>query len=446
MTGHHIGKGRGVLALAGIASLLVATVVWDGDPLHRRAVFIAGSCIILWLLEAVPPFVPTIILLAATPLVLGSLGEPFRLVDVLTWPADPVMVLFAGGFALGVAAQKHGIDRQVAGVAVRLARGDRRLLLGLVVLATTLLSMWMSNVAAAAMMIAAIRPIVAELPPREPSRRALLLGVALGANFGGMMTPIGTGPNGIAIAAVSNGKQITFFHWMGFAVPLAAGMVLLGLAMLLLRYGVRGRFGPMEAMPPPSRGGMGVVVLFGACVLAWLAEPLHGFPAALVALLAVAALFVTRLLERGDLGKLDWSTLGLIAGGVSVGKLLEHSGIVGALASQIPADAVPRTLWLGGLVAASALCSSVMSNTATAAMLIPIASSLDPSASTAVLTAIGCSLGVPFTISTPPNAMVYGEGGLTAGELLWLGFPLMLIGGTLITFTGVPFLQLLGVR
>ncbi|MFP2913676.1 SLC13 family permease, partial [Pyxidicoccus sp. 3LFB2] len=168
-----------------------------------RAVLIAGACLVLWLTEAVPPFVPTLLLMGATPVLMGPLAADYRLPAVLTWGMDPVLALFLGGFTLEVAAMRHGLDSAVARHVVRLSHGRPRLLLLLVMAGVAFLSMWMSNVAAAAMMLAALRPILQATAPGAPLRPALLLGVALGANFGGMATPVGSGPNALAVSAAS---------------------------------------------------------------------------------------------------------------------------------------------------------------------------------------------------------------------------------------------------
>jgi sodium-dependent dicarboxylate transporter 2/3/5 len=179
-------------------------------------------------------------------------------------------------------------------------------------------------------------------------------------------------------------------------------------------------------------------------VLTWVSEPLHGLSAPLVALCVTLALFGSGLLGRRELNALDWSTLGLIAGGISLGKLLETTGATTAF-QVIDWSALPRMAWLSLLVAASAGLSSLMSNTGTAALLIPLASTVDGSASTAVIIAIAASFGMPFSISTPPNAMAYGEGGLRSSDLLFVGLTLMLFGCALTTLTGSAVLQLLGV-
>jgi sodium-dependent dicarboxylate transporter 2/3/5 len=297
------------------------------------------------------------------------------------------------------------------------------------------------------MMIAALRPLLAGAKPDDPFRRALLLGVATGANFGGIATPIGTGPNAIAIAAVTDqGTPVTFLSWMTFALPLAVGLVLAGLLLAALRFRVRGASGLPEVPRAPLTGaGRAVVAVFFAAVAAWLTEPLHGIPAAVVALAVTAVLFGSRLLEREDLGRLDWATLILIAGGLSLGSLLDQSGLVQAAAAAMPFGEASPFLRLFALCLACAMLSALMSNTATATLLIPLAASLGLGPSTTVLIAIAASLGVPFAISTPPNAMVYGEGGIRLADLVIPGLVLMILGCLLISATGPAVLALAGI-
>jgi sodium-dependent dicarboxylate transporter 2/3/5 len=406
---------------------------------------VAGVCLILWLSEIVPPYVPTFVLWALAPLLLAPLGEDFGLRRVLGWSADPVLVLFLGGFTLGVAARRHGIDTWIAGTAVRLAGGRRLALLLLTAGATATLSMWMSNIAAVAMMLASLRPLLAGMPDDPRFRRALLIGVALGGNFGGIATPIGSRPTAIALAAISE-YPISFLSWMAFALPLAAGLLLAGLVFLAARYRVRGAsLLPELPRVTPTVGARWVIAVFVATVAAWLTEPVHGASAALVALAAPVLLFGSGLLGREDLSRLDWSTLILIAGGIGLGHLLEASGLVAAVAGSVPWAAVPplgRTLLL---CSASAVLAALMSNTAAVTMLIPLAASLDPSPSTAVLIAVSASLGIPFVISTPPNAMVHGEGGVRSTDLLVPGLILMVLGVLLVSTTGPALLRLMGI-
>lgn len=435
---------RPAAAVIGVAVSL--GVAWLGvdSPILARSIAIAGVCLTLWLTELVPPFVPTLLLVGATAALLGPLEASYRLPAVFTWCADPVLALFLGGFTLEVAASRHGLDAAVAQHVVSLARGSRRLLMLLIIAGVAFLSMWMSNIAAASMMLASLRPLL-QSSQDTTLRRALLLSVALGANFGGMATPVGTGPNGIAISAAAPYAHVTFVQWMAFALPLTGLMLGLGFLMLVVGYKIHGRF-EFNAAPAPklSTQARWVLGVFAACAALWLSEPLHGLSAPLVALGAVVALFGTGLLRREDLGKLDWSTIILIAGGITLGRLVEHSGVVATALRGVDWSTWPQLAQAGVLVTLSALLAALMSNTGTAALLIPIAVQLFPSASMPILVAVGCSFGIPFVISTPPNAMVAGEGGVDSTDLLRVGIPLMVIGCLVVTLTGPWVLRLFG--
>jgi sodium-dependent dicarboxylate transporter 2/3/5 len=420
------------------------------DPMHARAAAIAAACLVLWLTEAVPLYATTLLLWVGMVAALGPLDpKAFSLQPVLSTSANPVMALFFGGFALSVAGSKYGIDAYLAEWIVRLSGGSRLRLLLLVAAGAAILSMWMSNIAAAAMMIATLRPLftaAGEGPGGAGFRKALLLGVAFAANFGGIATPIGTGPNLIAIGAVAPMRTITFLQWMSFGVPLAVVMVAFASGLLAWRYRVAGR---LDHVPPPAtdltRKGWAVVAIFFVAVTGWLTEPLHGVSTALVALAVAGALFAGGLLDRRDLAKLEWDTLLLVAGGLALGELFHSSGLAASLAHSTDLSALPHPVFLLALTFGCGLISAVASNTAAAAMLIQIALGLIPQPSVAIVVALGASMGVPFVISTPPNSMAYGQGGLRSGDFIVPGVVLMLGGCAVVAFAVPPVLQWMGI-
>lgn len=442
------------LTVAGIA--LTATLVFDSNVLRLTAI-IAGICLTLWLSELVPPFVPTLLLWTLTPILLGSFDKKFELSHVLNWAIDPVLALFFGGFVLGVATEKYGFDKLLANLALRSAGKSFAKFLLLVILLTAFLSMWMSNIAAAALMLAALHPVLLNFEVDDALRRALLVGIALGADLGGISTPIGTGPNAIAIASISETSHISFLAWMSFALPLSIGMLFLSFAFIRLRVRRQqgdwsNKFGQLsenvfggenhQSIKPKETAFLLILV---ATVVLWLSEPLHGISASVVSLAATSVLFLTRLLKKEDLLRVDWSTLLLIAGGITLGKLLEQSGLVKIIAGSVAWNDLNPTLALFLLCLASATLSALMSNTATAVMLIPLAHALIPEPSTAILVAIAASFGIPFVISTPSNAMVYGEGGVRFGDLFLPGIIIMLLGCLIISLTGRSVLNLVGI-
>lgn len=433
-----------------VTILLLSLIVVGGlaaidDPILCRVTILGGCALVLWLRETVPPYVTTIALVGGIPLLLGATQPAYRLGPVMGWAADPVLALFFGGFALGAAASRHGIDVQIAERALALSRHRRRRLLALVIAATALLSMWISNIAAAALMLAALRPHLHHGEHTQPFRGALLLGVAMGANLGGMATPIGTGPNGIAIAHLEPWTRITFLQWIGFALPLVIGMLAICYFLIMRAHRVEGAYQPIDVLVEPlGSRARGLVIVFVLAAVAWLSEPLHGVAAPIVALGVAVILFGGGWLGREDLGRMDWSTLLLIAGGIVLGRLAERSGLLESIARNASGGDIPLTMRITAFVLVAALMGAVMSNTASAAVLIPLALGLGLPRSIAVLIAIGTSFGVPFTISSPPNAMAYGEGGLTSRDLLRVGLPLMIIGCLVAGLTGPFILRWMG--
>jgi len=445
------------LVIAMVLAASLSSVLAFDTAILRLTSIIAATCLALWLSEVVPPFVPTFLLCTLTALVLGPLDKNFSLPHVLSWAIDPVLALFFGGFVLGVAAERYGFDRSLANLALRSAGRSFAKFLLLVVLLTAFLSMWMSNIAAAALMLASLHPLLRSFDVDDVLRRAMLVGIALGANIGGISTPVGTGPNAIAIAAISETSPISFIGWMSFALPLSGGMLLLGFALIWFRTRVyqaswAGRperlnddFPGTDNVPITIRAKAAFLIILTATVAFWLSEPLHGIPASVIALASASILFVTGLLKKEDLLRVDWSTLLLIAGGIALGKLLEQSGLIKVVAANIAWNEMNTTLALFLLCLTSATLSALMSNTATAVMLIPLAYALIPAPSTAILVAIAASFGMPFVISTPPNAMVFGEGGVRFSDLFIPGIVIMLLGCLIISLTGRSVLAWVGI-
>lgn len=434
---------RWVLALVATAAGVWASFAGFDEPTARRGGTIAAACLALWLFEVVPPFVPTLLLLVAAPVALGPGFEPQ---NVLLWMADPVLMLFFGGFVLGEAATVHGVDRALASAALRWARGRGRRLIAGAAVTTAFLSMWMSNVAAAALMFACVQPL---FPDKSRLGRAVLVAVAVGANLGGMATPISSGPNAIAIAAMD--QPMPFLYWMAFGVPLAAGSIGVAVVLLIVVHRI-GASDPVPVLaaagtPPgaPDHPRPGVVGAIAAmAILGWVTEPLHGVPASVVSLGLAVVLFASGLVPAERLRHVDWSTLLLIAGGIGLGRLAGAAGLVEPVATALTSADHGPGVRLFMLVAASATLASVVSNTGSVALLIPLAVAVLPEVPTApILIALGSSFGMPFVVSTPANAMAVAAG-VPAKDLLLPGVVLLGGGCAVLAATGPALLTAFG--
>jgi len=202
--------------------------------------------------------------------------------------------------------------------------------------------------------------------------------------------------------------------------------------------------GPVATATLNTRGWT-VVVIFFLAVAGWVLEPVHAMPAAVVALGATALLFGSGLLDKSDLARVEWSTLLVVAGGLSFGRLVEASGLASTVAAGVDWQSLHPTILLFALVTTCAILSALASNTAAAAMIIPIALSIVPNPGVAVLIALGASMGAPFVFSTPPNTLAYSQGGFGAHHLFIPGIVLMLVGCGLLIVLGPLLMRLVGI-
>lgn len=454
------GKSHRGLVILAVALLAAATaVLWleQASTLPREACLMAGIFLlaaILWATEALPLFATSLLVIGLQTLLLANPGQWPGLgfadgggpdyQQVLTAPLDPVIVLFFGGFLLARAGVKEGVDGAMAALMLRPCGGQPLLVLLGIMVTTAVFSMWMSNTATAAMMITLVTPLLARLPDADPFRKALVLAVAFAANIGGMGTPIGSPPNAVAIGYLERaGISMSFVEWMVLAIPLMAGLLLFAWALIWVLYRPRAQGLDLSVVPKTmSRRGWYVVGVFGTTVALWLSEPLHGLPAAVVALLPAIIFTASGLLGRDDVNSLQWNILILIAGGISLGAGLRMTGLDREIADALGAAGVLELGLLGLAVLAlvTLALSTFMSNTAAANLLLPIALSLaaviEPGGSLALqfalCIALTASVSMALPVSTPPNAIAYARGEIATRDMVVPGIIIGVLAVTLI--------------
>ena len=450
--------GQKALILFFLCLTWSALVLWIlGANQQGYSLAVAGVALILWLSETVTVFVPTFVLIAGMlglhavfPAAGVQTGDPAR--EIFRKMADPVLGLFFCGMCLGLVLRRHHVDQFVAQAVNHLSGGSTLKNLRISMLATAGFAMWTTNTTAMAVCLPAFGSTILKLEQSQPKQaKGYLVALAMAANFGGMATPIGTAPNAIAIAAIENSVHVSFALWMAVMLPLA--LVLLFATELL----VRAVFDVGSAASGPTRETRGdqkkgervelhksSMALFLVAVVLWLTEPFHGIHPLAVGFGVAAIAFGTGLLEREDLAKIDWDVLLLIAGGLLLGALLDQAGVLERFSMAIQEQGLSLQQQLGIIVLLAAVGSAVSSNTATAVLLIPIALKIAPesAAAAAIAVAAGCSLGVPFTISTPANALIAGRHGVANKDLAKVGLPLMIGGCVFVALTAEWFISL----
>ncbi len=417
----------------------------------RHALFVLLTAAGWWITGAIPAFAVSLAVIALQIALLGDPNRPFAGGDPERWQrfispwASPVMWLFLGGLVLAAAATRTGLDRRLAERVLLVAGTAPSRVLLAVMGVTFVLSMFMSNTATTAMMIALVvaMPIVAtaEAPADRRYATALLLGIPVAANIGGMGTVIGTPPNAIAVAALAASGPIDFARWMVYGLPPALLLAVLAWRWLVWRYlrTLPSEMGADAAAPAPSPftgRSVFVAVLFLVTVVTWLTESLHGVPTAVVAVMPIAVLAVAGVIRERDVRALPWDVLMLIAGGLSLGVGVSETGLADWLVSRLPVAGLPAPLLAILLATVGTLLSTFISNTAAATILTPLALALANGEARLVLIplALAMSSAMSLPVSSPPNAIAFATQRIgrrdlrEAGLLLGVATPLLAVG------------------
>ncbi|MEL6106936.1 MAG: SLC13 family permease [Planctomycetota bacterium] len=403
------------------------------------ALAILISAAILWITEAVPLFVTSLtILLLALVWLMPTMKAGSIKVDREMFLApffSDVIVLFLGGFAISSALHKRRLDEFLAILMLRASGGTLPGLLFGIMIVTAFLSMWLSNTATAAMMLAMVLPIANQLEDSDQRGKGLLLAVAFAANAGGLGTPIGSPPNAITMQYMSEiGIEPTFAQWMLIGVPGVAVMLVLAWIVLIAIYGHGSGKLPISVNQVRIKMDAELCVILGTVgitVIGWTTTSLHGLSSGTIALIPVVIFFGSGVLAVGDLRDMSWEVLLMMGGGLCLGSVISESGLADWLIALLPVSGF--TTFTLTIIFGSVACfmSALMSNTATANLLLPIIVGMSAGSATPMMigTAFGCSLAMPFPVSTPPNAMAFSSGKLSVLDLA--------IPGTLLTLSGI---------
>lgn len=452
-----------------IWNLPLSTFGIDGlTVIHRRIIATFAFAILAWITECIPSWATSvavigILLFSTSDSALSLMVSDFDKSELLSYKAllatfaDPIVILFLGGFILAEAASKTGLDVVFARTLLRpFGKKSEIVLLGFL-LVTGIFSAFVSNTATAAMMLTFLAPVFKALPSDGKGRVALTLAIPIGANIGGMGSPIGTPPNMIALKYLNDPAgldlNIGFGQWMMVMFPYTIIMLLIGWFLLKKMFPFKAKTIDLRIEGEVKKDWRTVVVAVTFCVtvLLWLLDRVTGINANAVAMFPIVIFAVTGVIKAKDLQGLSWDVLWMVAGGFALGLALNSSGLAEKMIESIPFGSFSPMLILiiSGLICY--LLSNFISNTATAALLVPILAlvakgmgdSLNPIGGVATVLigiAIAASCAMCLPISTPPNAIAYSTGLVEQKQMLRIGLTVGLIGMIL----GYGLLILLG--
>ncbi|MHC4099740.1 MAG: SLC13 family permease [Planctomycetota bacterium] len=433
-----------------------------------------------WLTEAIDISATALLPIPLLPLLgAASVGEA-------TAPyAHPLIFLFLGGFLVALSMQRWGLDRRIALITLRLV-GDRptNMVAGFM-LATAVLSMFVSNTATTAMMLPIALSVIvllgrgtgeSDAPGSSNFALCMMLGIAYAASIGGIGTKIGTPPNGFVLGFVEDnyGHEIDFATWLTVGLPLV--VVFLPITWLLLtrfvypvppariegaRALVHGAYEGLGAVKP---GEWVTLIVFAATALAWITRPIlarwvPGLNDSVIVMVAAVLLFMIPVSARRREFTMNWQTaqkapwgiLILFGGGLSLAAAVRRNGVAELIGNQVSAlGDVPPIVLVLAVTALVIFLTELTSNTATTATLVPILAALAPGLGVHPYllifpAAIAASCAFMMPVATPPNAIVFGSGYMTIPQMCKAGLWLNLIGIGLITaLAGWVIMPLLG--
>ncbi|MBR5653753.1 MAG: SLC13/DASS family transporter [Prevotella sp.] len=439
------------------------------NVVQQRIIAIFAFATLMWILEVVPSWATSVAIIVLLLLFCSDSGlkpmcNPDEVGELLSYKgvmacfADPVIMLFIGGFILAIAATKTGLDAQLAKILLKpFGTKSETVLLGFLLI-TGLFSMFVSNTATAAMMLTFLTPVFRQLPPEGKGRIALALSIPVAANLGGMGTPIGTPPNTIALKYLNDPEGLNlnlgFGQWMLFMVPLV--IVLLFISWFLLR-----KMFPFtqKRIELSIEGGMKpgihtkiVIVTFIVTVALWLLDSVTGINSYTVALIPFVIFSLTGVINRRDLEEINWSVIWMVAGGFALGYGLNQSGLAALAVKSIPfGDFSPIII----LILSGIICyvlSNFISNSATAALLMPILvvvcsamgdklTAIGGTPTILIGVAVAASSAMVLPISTPPNALAYATNLVEQRDMarigIFTGIISMILGYVLLYFMGL---------
>ncbi len=436
------------------------------NPLEIRVIGVFVMAALFWILQPFPIWSTSMLVIVLMIVTMSdSALTPFRVdgvtmishKSIMATFANPIIMLFLGGFFLAAAATKYKMDLNLARVLLKpFGKNPKFVLLGLMLI-TAVFSMFMSNTATAAMMLAILAPVLKLFDEDDRGKAAFALAIPLGANIGGMGTPIGTPPNAIALGALNDAiargdlvaNPVSFGQWMAFGIPYVIILMVIAWLLLLKIYPIK-----MKEMVLKIEGAgkfdtspkaIIVYITFVVCVVLWVTgKGVHGINDNAIAMIPMAVFALTGVITKKDLNAMSWDVLWLVAGGFALGVGLNATGLAAHLIKTIPfASWSPLALMIGcGIICL--FMANFMSHTSTATLLVPILCAVGIACQdnlvglggvTALLVSVAfaSSLGMSLPISTPPNALAHATGYTDTNGMAKTGI-VMGLGGLVISW------------
>lgn len=426
---------RGMFALLGVVlGIIISSASLPFGSQQQIVLAITISALFFWLSEFIPLHATALLI----PFLLVVFGG-FQATETFASFFDPVIVLVLGGFAIALAMRKHNVDEYIGQKLIHKGSRPSHVLFGLMAV-TAILSMWMANSAAAAIMLPIGLVILKENKLhhfKSNFAKSVVLGIGYAATIGGLGTLVGSTPNILAAKFLNqNGIEFGFVDWLYYGLPVMAALLVAAWIVLSLMFRPEIKKVNIKSFEEKlSKKQKQVLLIFAVAVILWMTTGIHGIDIGTVSLVPLLLLYAFGLLKSDDFNKIDWPSLILIGGGISLGFAMHASGLDAAAANGLAGIISGQ----GALFAAfviigfGVLFTAFASNTAAAAVMIPFMipvaamTGFDPR-TLAFLAAVGVSMDFVMPSGTPPTTMAYASGYVKLKQLIKAGIAISLIG------------------
>jgi len=405
-------------------------------------IFLLFFSIGLWATEAIPAFAVSLFIISYLVFALGNKyfnSAPEDISHYVNTFSDSIIWLLLGGFFLAKAMGKTKLDEALFRVTLKVAGTNPRNLLIGIMAATMLASMLLSNTATTTMVLAALMPLLKSLDKKSGVAKALLLGIPLAATTGGMATIIGTPANAIAVGMLQKaGITIEFLDWMIYGIPLAL-VITAVCCFALIRVYIKDTTPISTAFLDDLEKDISkesslhrniVIGVILVTVGLWVTSSLHGIKAPAVCAVPLVMLTLTGVLTGKDVQGLGWDTLLLVAGGLSLGLALDHTGLLKHYAEILISMQLNSILLLFIFGFLAMILATVMTNSTATTLMVPICMAILPAVKleVALIISLSSSAALLLLASSPSNAIVYSTGYLEQKDFRLTGILFGLLG------------------
>ena len=431
------GKGLVITAIAAVLALVVYKVL-PYEANANKGLALLTFIAVLWLSEAIHITITALMI----PVLAVAIGIPEMTTQrAFSSFADPIIFLFFGGFALATALHVQQLDRKIALWLISISKGHLGVASLVVFGVTAFLSMWISNTATAAMMLPLVLGMLSHLD-RDKDRSTfvfVLLGVAYSASIGGLGSLVGSPPNAIAAKALG----LDFAGWMKLGLPMMLVILpaMIAVMYLVLRPNLNQPMSLEKEYIPWTLPRVLTMIVFVCTAAAWIfgtkLKDTFGItnPDTWVAVTAAIVIVLLGLANWKQISdNTDWGILFLFGGGIALSAILSRSGASAVLGAQVANSFVLAHPFIVVLASAAFIVflTEFTSNTASAALLVPIFAAIAPQLGVpqealVMVIALGASCAFMLPVATPPNAIVFGTGLIRQQEMVRVGVVLNVI-------------------